>query len=74
MIVIELNLSFQIPVMLVPHHKINPTVAAVWCTRNHDRNVVVCGVVKHQTAELFEPEGRVFGRREMSRRAAVEGI
>jgi len=37
------------------------------------RNVVALGEMKHQTAELFEPAGRVFGCRAMSLRAIVAG-
>jgi len=31
------------------------------------------GEMKHRTAELFEPAGRVFGCREMNLRATVTG-
>jgi len=37
------------------------------------RNVVALGEMEHQTAELFEPAGRVFGCRVMSLRATVAG-
>jgi len=34
-------------------------------------NVMALGEMEHQTAELFEPVGRVFGCRVMSHRATV---
>ncbi len=41
---------------------------------DYTRNVVARGVVEHQTDELFEPTGRVFGCRIMSLRATVAGL
>ncbi len=40
---------------------------------DYDRNVVALGKMEHQTAELFEPAGRVFGCRGMSLKATVTG-
>ena len=42
-------------------------------SREYARNVVALGEMEHQTAELFEPAGRVFGCRVMSLRATVAG-
>jgi len=38
------------------------------------RNVVALGEMEHQTAELFEPAGRVFGCREMSLEPQLQGM
>lgn len=38
------------------------------------RNVVALGEMEHETAELFEPAGRVFGYRVMSLEPQLQGI
>ena len=38
------------------------------------RNVVALGEMEHQTDELFEPAGRVFGSRGMSLEPQLQGI
>ena len=52
----------------------NPQLHRGVCLVNHGRDIVALSAAEHQTAKLFEPEGRVFGRREMSLCATVEGI
>jgi len=38
------------------------------------RNIVALGEMKHRTAELFEPAGRVFGCRAMSLEPQLQGM
>jgi hypothetical protein len=39
----------------------------------YPRNAAALSEMEHQAAERFEPEGRVFGCRAMSARAAIAG-
>jgi hypothetical protein len=57
----------------IPAYNSNKAVEPWHTVSEYARNVVALGEMEHQTAELFEPAGRVFGCRAMSLRAIVAG-